>query len=178
MTSKANLLLLREPTLSSGSGKDRYGSAFVAAKCAFLHFRTRDVTHYYSNLSELASVKEQSKFDGVTMTNARSYEAWDKPEAHASGVVFTNPIACSYSHRQDFHSMLSGCLLPVLRRYVPGRPTPTSVENIQGAACQFHSRRTTSSYETTVSVTGDKNRNTLPNILGCAGVSLHSLKAY
>ncbi len=76
MTSKAKVLLLREPTPSSDSGQDRYEAAFAAAK--YTPFSIPVLETVLTNITELASVTEQSDFDGVIMTSARSCEAWDK----------------------------------------------------------------------------------------------------
>ncbi len=118
MTSKAEVLLLREPTPSSDSGQDRYEAAFTAAK--YMPFSIPVLETVLTNITELALITEQSDFDGVIMTSARSSEAWDK--ANGTGKDGTCRIhlrtkSCSHSHGQNFPSMLSERLLP--RRYVP-----------------------------------------------------------
>ncbi len=118
MTSKANVLLLREPTPSSDTGQDRYKSAFAAAN--YTPFSIPVLETVLTNIIELASVTKQSDFDGVIMTTARSCEAWH--QANGTGKDGTRRIhlrtkSCSHSHGQNFLSMLSERLLP--RRYVP-----------------------------------------------------------
>ncbi|KAK0442168.1 hypothetical protein EV421DRAFT_2035991 [Armillaria borealis] len=54
MTSKANILLLREPMLCSDSGKDRNDATF------------------------LDSITALGDFDGIITTDAHSYEALDR----------------------------------------------------------------------------------------------------
>ncbi|PBK80570.1 hypothetical protein ARMGADRAFT_1092135 [Armillaria gallica] len=76
MASKANVVLLREPTPSSDSDQDRYEAAFAAAKYA--PFSIPVLETVLTNIAELASATEQSDFDGVIVTSARSCETWDK----------------------------------------------------------------------------------------------------
>ncbi len=76
MPFKANVLLLREPTPSSDSIQDRYEAAFAAAK--YTPFSIPVLETVLTNITELESVTEQSNFDGVIMTSARSSEAWDQ----------------------------------------------------------------------------------------------------
>ncbi|KAG7439138.1 uncharacterized protein BT62DRAFT_936545 [Guyanagaster necrorhizus] len=73
MTSRANILLLREPTPSSDTGQDRNGAIFTAANNT--PFLIPVVETVFSNINELTSVTAQGNFDGVVMTSARSCEA-------------------------------------------------------------------------------------------------------
>ncbi|PBK80572.1 hypothetical protein ARMGADRAFT_1092137 [Armillaria gallica] len=107
MTSKSNVLLLREPTPSS------------------------DKT-VLTNLTELASVTEQTDFDGVIMTSARSCEAWDKTNG---------------TEKYDY--VVGKATALTLRSSMPHADIRGVFENGR-AARQFHSCRTTSSsYKTT-----------------------------
>ncbi len=76
MTPKVNVLLLREPTPSSDSDQDRYEAVFAATK--YTPFLVPVLETVLTNITELASVTEQSDFDGVIMTSTRSCETWDK----------------------------------------------------------------------------------------------------
>ncbi|PBK63369.1 hypothetical protein ARMSODRAFT_1024109 [Armillaria solidipes] len=60
MTSKANVLLLREPTPSSDSGQDHYEAAFAAAKYTLYSIPVLETV--LTNITELAAVTEQSDF--------------------------------------------------------------------------------------------------------------------
>ncbi|KAG7443455.1 uncharacterized protein BT62DRAFT_935077 [Guyanagaster necrorhizus] len=73
MTSGANVLLLREPTPSSDSGQDLYGTIFTAA--SYTPFSIPVIETVLTNINELASVTAQGDFDGVVMISACSCEA-------------------------------------------------------------------------------------------------------
>ncbi|KAK0204231.1 hypothetical protein DFS33DRAFT_1384488 [Desarmillaria ectypa] len=76
MTSKLNVLLLRESMPSSDSSQDKYESTFAVAK--YTPFSTPALETRPTNITELASVTTQGDFDGVIMTSTHSCEAWDK----------------------------------------------------------------------------------------------------
>ncbi|KAK0204209.1 tetrapyrrole biosynthesis, uroporphyrinogen III synthase [Desarmillaria ectypa] len=163
MTSKANVLLLREPTPSSDSGKDRYEVPFAAAK--YTPFSIPVLETVLINITELALVTAQGDFDGIIMTSARSCEAWDK--ANGTG-----------KDAKEFPFYVVGkATASTLRSIIPnadirGESSGTA-EQLANFILAVQPRPTKLLY-----LTGDKNRDTLPNILGAAGVSLHSLKVY
>ncbi|KAK0192074.1 tetrapyrrole biosynthesis, uroporphyrinogen III synthase [Armillaria mellea] len=161
MTSKANVLLLREPTPASDSGEDRYEAAFAAAK--YTPYSIPVLETVLTNITELASVTEQSDFDGVIMTSARSCEAWDKANGtkkdgfrfYAVGKATASTLHSSMPNA-DIRGEHSGTAEQLANFILAEQPCPTKL----------------------LYLTGDKNRDTLPNILSGAGISLHSVKVY
>ncbi|KAK0442098.1 tetrapyrrole biosynthesis, uroporphyrinogen III synthase [Armillaria borealis] len=161
MTSKLNVLLLREPTPSSDTGQDRYETAFAAAK--YTPFSIPVLETVLTNITELASVTEQSDFDGVIVTSARSCEAWDKANStgkdefpfYVVGKATASTLRSSMPNA-DIRGESSGTAEQLANFILAEQPRPTKL----------------------LYLTGDKNRDTLPNILGGAGVVLHPLKVY
>ncbi|PBK70585.1 tetrapyrrole biosynthesis, uroporphyrinogen III synthase [Armillaria solidipes] len=161
MTSKANVLLLRELTLSSGSDQDRYETAFATEN--YTPFSIPVLETVLTNITELASVTELSDFDGVIVTSARSCEAWDKANGTGKGefpfyVVgkATASTLRSSMPNADIRGEYSGTAEQLANFILAEQPRLTKL----------------------LYLTGDKNRDTLPNIFGGAGVFLHSLKVY
>ncbi len=116
----------------------------------------------------------QDDLDGVIVNNACSFETWDKANGtRKDGTCRIHlPKPCSQIHRQNFPSMSSGRLLHsvIAQRRHPwriswdGRAAHRFILAIQPRPTKL------------LHLTGDKNRDILPNILGGAGVYLHSLK--
>ncbi|PBK80575.1 tetrapyrrole biosynthesis, uroporphyrinogen III synthase [Armillaria gallica] len=162
MTSKAKVLLLREPTPSSDSDQDRYEAAFAAAK--YTPFSIPVLETVLTNITELASVTKQSDFDGVIVTSARSCEAWDK----ANG-----------TERDEFPFYVVGkATASTLRSSMPNADIRGESSGTAEQLANFILAEPPRPPTKLLYLTGDKNRDTLPNILGGAGVSLHSLKVY
>ncbi|KAK0496489.1 tetrapyrrole biosynthesis, uroporphyrinogen III synthase [Armillaria luteobubalina] len=161
MLSNANVLLLREPTPSSDGGQDRYEAAFIRGN--YTPFSIPVLETVLTNITELASVTEQSDFDGVIMTSSRSCEAWDKANgAGKDGFLFyvvgkaTASTLRSSMVNADIRGEHSGTAEQLANFILAEQPRPTKL----------------------LYLTGDKNRDTLPSILGSAGVFLYSLKVY
>ncbi|KAK0482410.1 tetrapyrrole biosynthesis, uroporphyrinogen III synthase [Armillaria novae-zelandiae] len=156
-----SVLLLREPTPSSESGEDRYETAF--ARGNYTSFSIPVLETVLTNLTELASVTEQSDFDGVIMTSARSCEAWDNANGtgkdefpfYVVGTATASTLRSSMPNA-DIRGESSGTAEQLSNFVLAEQPRPAKL----------------------LYLTGDKNRDTLPNILGGAGVSLYSLKVY
>ncbi|PBK63412.1 tetrapyrrole biosynthesis, uroporphyrinogen III synthase [Armillaria solidipes] len=116
-----------------------------------------------TNITELAAVMEQSDFDGVIMTSARSCEAWDKVNGtgkdefpfYVIGKATASTLRSSMPNA-DIHGESSGTAEQLANFILAEQPRPTKL----------------------LYLTGDKNCDTLPNILGGAGVVLHFLKVY
>ncbi|KAG7447043.1 tetrapyrrole biosynthesis, uroporphyrinogen III synthase [Guyanagaster necrorhizus] len=161
MTSKANVLLLRESTPSSDSGQDRYEAIFTAAN--YTPFLIPVLETVLTNINELASVTAQGNFDGVVMTSARSCEAWYQANGAAKnecpfyvvGKATASTLRCTIPNA-DIRGECSGTAEQLANFILAERPRPTKL----------------------LCLTGDKNRDTLSSILGAAGVSLYSLKVY
>ncbi|KAK0449618.1 tetrapyrrole biosynthesis, uroporphyrinogen III synthase [Desarmillaria tabescens] len=161
MTSGVNVLLLREPTPSSDSGQDRYEATFAAAQ--YTPFSIPVLETVLTNITELASVTAQGDLDGVIMTSARSCEAWEKANGtgkdefpfYVVGKATASTLR-SITSSADIRGESSGTAEQLANFILGEQPRPTKL----------------------LYLTGDKNRDTLPSILGGAGVSLHPLKVY
>ncbi|KAK0215644.1 tetrapyrrole biosynthesis, uroporphyrinogen III synthase [Armillaria fumosa] len=161
MTTKANVLLLRESVPSPDTGEDRYEAAF--ARVNYTPFSIPVLETVLTNITELASVIDQSNFDGVIMTSSRSCEAWDKAKCtrkdgfpfYVVGTATASTLRSSMANA-DIRGEHSGTAEQLANFILAEQPRPAKL----------------------LYLTGDKNRDALPNILGSVGVSLYSLKVY
>ncbi|KAK0192081.1 hypothetical protein F5146DRAFT_928277 [Armillaria mellea] len=127
-----------------------------------------------ANLSEFASVIEQSDFDGVIMTSARSCEAWDK----ANGQRRTVRVVILFSpSRAGFRFYAVGkATASTLHSSMPNADIRGEHSGIAEQLANFILAEQPCLTKL-LYLTGHKNRDTLPNILSDRGVSLHSVKS-
>ncbi|KAG6879219.1 hypothetical protein C0992_004361 [Termitomyces sp. T32_za158] len=193
----ANVLLLRTP---SHGQEDRYHTTFAGAGYHAISVPVLETIS--TNLSTLKDIIKNGPrtedVDGVIMTSARSCEVWKSAvgdlvidSSVGKGLNFPNPLHLPYAlvladswTSTPFYVVgqaTASSLDEVRQTY---GQTPFSPEVICGGSSGTGERLAQFILGLPVKpkrllyLTGDKNRETIPSMLGEAGIELRSLKVY
>ncbi|KAG6908796.1 hypothetical protein DXG01_003243 [Tephrocybe rancida] len=174
----ANVLLLR----ARSQEEDRYETAFTEA--GYHPISVPVLETVTTNLSTLKDIIKNGpaaeNFDGVILTSARSCEAW---KSSVNELIKDTMGEDSWSHIPFYvvGQATASALADVRRMY---GQTPYTPEIIHGESSGTGERLAQYIRDLPVKptrlllLTGDKNRDTVPSILGDAGIGLQSLKVY
>ncbi|KAI0697759.1 tetrapyrrole biosynthesis, uroporphyrinogen III synthase [Cytidiella melzeri] len=178
----ANVLLLRSP---SGDGIDKYESAFHDAGYHAVSVPVLETN--FVNLNDLKhliqSGPEGLGLSGVIVTSARSCEAWRKavqdqvsksPSADWSKLPFYAVGQATAGSLAEISKVAEGTLL------APRDIRGGSVTGTSEKLAHFILRDLEQPSPTTklLYLTGDKNRDVLPDVLQNGGIQLHTLQVY
>ncbi|KAG5642299.1 hypothetical protein DXG03_003043 [Asterophora parasitica] len=176
----ANVLLLRAP--SSGE-EDRYEAAFTDA--GYNAVSVPVLKTISTNLPTLKDILEAGpaaeNFEGVVLTSARSCEAWKTVMGELVRAGVTTQGTWSAVPFYVVGQGTAAALSEVQQAY---GQTPYTPEELRGESsgtgerlAQFI-RDQPEKPKKLLYLTGDKNRDTVPTILGEAGIELRALKVY
>ncbi|KAI0655687.1 tetrapyrrole biosynthesis uroporphyrinogen III synthase [Cubamyces menziesii] len=192
----ANVLLLRSP--SEDSGPDKYEEAFRAQGYRAVSVPVLETVH--KNLDKLAEVLRRrgtladgsASYSGVIVTSGRACEAWQAVVQELSNGNGTNATDVQESSWSTVPFYVVGAAtasaLSTIRTAFP--TSPYAPHNIRGGAESGTAEKLAkfiltdlpeappSASRTLLYLTGDKNRDTLPKILGEGGLKLESLQVY
>ncbi|KAL0060113.1 uroporphyrinogen-III synthase [Marasmius tenuissimus] len=180
MSSKSTVILLRAPTET----EDKYEAAFSAIGYASHSVPVLETS--LTNIDELERIIQTGPvYDGVIITSARACEAWrdavDSLEDRSTEIT-----GDSWQEKPFFVvGKGTGSSLADIHARHPRSPLVPNPSLIKGEDCgnanelgrfiveDFKSKPVKLLY-----LTGDKNRDTLPNILRDGDVDFHALKVY
>ncbi|GLB44547.1 putative uroporphyrinogen-III synthase HemD [Lyophyllum shimeji] len=178
----ANVLLLRAPTQGQD---DRYEATFTEAGYHPLSVPVLETIS--TNLEILEGIVEagpsKNNLEGVVLTSARACEAWESVVGELTGA--------SIDKRNDDWSSVpfyvvgpgTASVLEEVRRTYGQTPYTPQVICGQSSGtgerlAQFIRDQPEGKPKKLLYLTGDKNKDTVPSILGEAGIELLSLKVY
>ncbi|KAF5375368.1 hypothetical protein D9615_007924 [Tricholomella constricta] len=177
-----NALLLRAP--SSGQD-DRYETTFNEAGYHALSVPVLETIS--TNIPTLREILKAGpaaeKFEGVVLTSARSCEAW---KTVVGDLVRVPPVEGKGSWSAvPFYVVGQGTAAALTEVHQTYGQTPYTPEDIRGESsgtgerlAQFIRDQPQGKPKKLLYLTGDKNRDTVPTILGKAGIDLRALKVY
>ncbi|KAH9886967.1 tetrapyrrole biosynthesis uroporphyrinogen III synthase [Cubamyces lactineus] len=191
-----NVLLLRSP--SEDGGPDKYEEAFRAQRYRAVSVPVLETVH--KNLDKLAEVLRRrgtlqdgsARYSGVIVTSGRACEAWQAMVQTLSNdhdTSITDVQGSSWS-TVPFYVVgaATAAALSAIRTahptspYVPhdirGGAESGTAEKLAKFILSDLPKAPASEDRTLLYLTGDKNRDTLPKILGEGGLELESLQVY
>ncbi|KAI0334255.1 tetrapyrrole biosynthesis uroporphyrinogen III synthase [Cubamyces sp. BRFM 1775] len=192
----ANVLLLRSP--SEDGGPDKYEGALHAQGYRAVSVPVLETVH--KNLDKLAEVLRRrgtlpngcTKYSGVIVTSARACEAWQEVVQRLSDSDDTSATDVQGSSWSTVPFYVVGAATAsALSAIRAAHPTSSYVPHeIRGGAESGTAEKLAKFIlsdlpeapapegRTLLYLTGDKNRDTLPKILGEGGLKLESLQVY
>ncbi|KAL1749081.1 tetrapyrrole biosynthesis, uroporphyrinogen III synthase [Schizophyllum fasciatum] len=180
---QASALLIRA---ADSEGPDRYESAFSAAGYAAVSVAALDTGFVNEDALDAAIASRAFEFDGVIVTSSRACEAWKRavqricPDAAQAPSETTDGWATTPLYavgRATAVALRSIADSPAAPRDVRGEATGTGEQLAHFIVDDVRSENRTSPARL-LYLTGDKNRDTVPNILTEAGIAFEPLQVY
>ncbi|RDB17610.1 Uroporphyrinogen-III synthase [Hypsizygus marmoreus] len=178
----SNVLLLRAPTQGQD---DRYESTFIEAGCHAISVPVLETVS--TNLLDLKTIitagPAAAGFEGVVITSARACEAWKSVVGELVGSVEAAVDTWSTTPFYVVGPGTASALASIQETYEHTPYTPYIVRGESSGTSERLARFICSQPQSDVPkkvlyLTGDKNKDTVPTILGEAGIKVIPLKVY